>query len=110
MFVIDPPKLAEQLLRALIEHFRKNDSDFDDEISPLAAARRWRPASPDMKSLAGLGARRHAEARRPVRRRYVDLRAERRFMDADGDADVKVVSLAQKRVVRLDLDRKIEIA
>ena len=110
MFVINPAELAKQLLRALVEHFRKNDSDLDDEISPLAVPRRRRPPSPDVEPLPGLRPRRHAQARGAVRRRHVDLGAKRRLVHADRNGDVKIVPFARERLVRLDLDGEIEIA
>ena len=109
-FVVNPAELPQQLLRALVEHLRKHDSDFDDEVAPLAAPRRRRPSPSDVKPLPGLRARRHAQTRRAVGRRHVNLGAERRFVHADGHGDVKVVPFAHERLVRLDLDGQIEIA
>src|SRR5688572_16763227 len=110
MFVVNPAELPQQLLGPLVEHLRKNDSDFDDKISPLTVARGRRPSSPDVKPLPGLGPRRHAQPRRAVGCGHLELGAQRRFVHTDRHGDVKVIAFAYERLMRLDLEGQIEIA
>src|SRR5687768_7991423 len=110
MFVVNSAELPQQFLGALVEYFRKNDSDFDDEISPLTVAGRRRPSSPDVKPLAGLGPWRHAQPRRAIGCGHLELGAQRRLVHTDRHGDVKIIAFAYEHLVRLDLEGQIKIA
>ena len=79
--------------------------------SPRRPSRsRWRAALAQPEALARLRAGRHAQRRAAVRRRHVDARAERRFVNRNRHGDVQVVAIAAEQRMRRHLHRDVEIA
>src|SRR6476646_8455470 len=89
---IQATKFPQQFLRAFVEQLRQHDTHFDDEIAARAAARRRQAALAQAEALARLRARRNPQPRGAVERRDVDLRAERRLVNANRDLEAQVVA------------------
>jgi hypothetical protein len=69
------------------------EASFDNQVAAPAVSRRDDAALVN-GSASRLRPRRHAKPRRAAKRRHVDLRAERRFVNRHRDDHVEVVALA----------------
>ena len=93
-------QLPHQRARPLIVERREHERARWPRDRPAARPRRGQAALAHPELPARLRARRHAQPARAGRRRHVDARAERRFVDRQRHVDVQVVALAPEARMR----------
>src|SRR5688500_18094903 len=106
----DGVELAQQLALALGEADRRFDHHVAEKVARHLAAHAADALVLQAKGLAALRFGRHADARRAVERRDLDLAAERRGGDGERHLAMQVVVIALAHRVLLDVHLDVQIA